>query len=206
MALFPNDPSQQQQQQQQSQSRTYLDPWNPNLFSASSGLENRSGGGEYDYQMQAFTFGSTPGGSSTSEKRFLSRFALEATIELRGYQIHYSGNNNGNKMGYHHQQSHSIGGTTASSNLFPPPTVDFHSGQQRKFLLFSKVLPSASQLRNLCLLSAAGSASNPNLPSDNHRSFSPGMGHFCRASSGTRSDCGGNCVILWGRREGESLS
>ena len=113
--IFPNGSSQ-QQQQQQSCARTFSGPWNPNLFSASSGLENRSGGGEYDYQRQqlhAFTFGGTPGGSSTSENRFLSRFALEvcfrfvkapSTIELRGYQIPYSGNNNGNKMGYYHQQ------------------------------------------------------------------------------------------------------
>ena len=120
-----------------------------------------------------------------------------STIELRGYQIPYSGNNNGNIMGYHYQQSHSVGGTTASSNLFPPPNVDFHTGQHRQFLLPSKELPSASQLRNLCLLSAAGSASNPNLPSDNHRSFSPGMGHFYRVSSGTRSDRGGElCCTL----------
>ena len=42
----------QQQQQQQSRPRTYSDPWNPNPFSASSGLENGNGGGEYDYQRQ----------------------------------------------------------------------------------------------------------------------------------------------------------
>ena len=43
----------------------YSDPWNSNLFSASSGLENGSGKleGESDYQrqrLQAFTFGGTP--------------------------------------------------------------------------------------------------------------------------------------------------
>ena len=74
----------------------YSDPWNYNPFAASFGLKNGSGGGESDYQrqrLQAFTFGGTPGGSSTSENRF---FALEvyfrfvkapSTIEFRGYQI-----------------------------------------------------------------------------------------------------------------------
>ena len=38
-------------------------PWNSNLFAASFGLENGSGGGEYDYQRQrlhVFTFGRYP--------------------------------------------------------------------------------------------------------------------------------------------------
>ena len=49
-----SDPSQQQQlqQQQKSRPRTYSHPWNPNPFSASSGLENGNIGGEYDYQRQ----------------------------------------------------------------------------------------------------------------------------------------------------------
>ena len=125
----------------------------------------------------------------------------QGTIDNRAQRIS-GGINNGNNMGYHHQQSHSVGGTTASSNPFPPPNVDFHPGQQRKFLLPSKVLPSASQLRNLCLLSTSGSVSNPNLSSVHHRFFFPCMGHFCRASSGTRSDRGGELCYTLGTQGG----
>ena len=58
---------------------------------------------------------------------------------------------------------------------------------------------SASQPQDLSLLSAAGSASNPNLSSDNHRSFSPGMGqYFRRASSGLRSDLGAKLWVSLG--------
>ena len=214
--IFPNDHSQQQQQQQQqSRPRTYSDPWNPNYFSATSALENGnagSGGGGYDFQrqqLQTFTFGGTPGGSSTSGNGFLSPDSLRRSVsdaprhhrqsrseDIRSPPMPYATNNNGsngNGPGYHHQQSHSVGGTTAASNFLFPPNVDFHTGQQHQYLHPSQVPPSASQPHSLSLLSAAGSASNPSLSSsDNHR---PGMGHFRRASSGTRSDRGAE---LWG--------
>ena len=94
--------------------------------------------------------------------------------------------------GYHHQQPHSVGGTIANSNfLFPPNVrVDFHTGQQQPFLHPSQVPPSVSQSHNLRLGSATGSASISNHSSNNHRSFSPGLGHFRRASLGTWSDRG----------------
>ena len=68
-------------------------------LSASSRLENGSGGRELDYQrqhLQAFTFGGTPRGSANSGNRFLSpdislrsvSNALRSlTIALRGNQI-----------------------------------------------------------------------------------------------------------------------
>ena len=215
--VFPNEHSQQQQQQQQQQQprpRTHSDPWNPNFLSATSGLENGNTGGGYDFQrqqLQTFTFGGT-GGSSTSGNGFLSPDSLRRSVsdaprhhrQSRSEDIRspmpYAGNNNGNNVsgpGYHHQQSHSVGGTTAASNFLFPPNVDFLTGQQQQYLHPSQVPPSA-QSHSLGLLSTAGSASNPNLPlssSDNHRSLSPGMGHFRRASSGTRSDRGAE---LWG--------
>ena len=176
-------------------------------------------GGGYDYQrqqLQTFTFGGTHGGSTTSGNGFLSpdshplrRSVSDAprhhrqsrSEDIRSPPMLYTGNNNSNNghgPGYHHQQSHSVGGTTAASNFLFPPNVDLHTGQQQQFLHPSQVPPSASQPHSLSLLSAAGSASNPNLSlssSDNRRSFSPGMGHFRRASSGTRSDRGAE---IWG--------
>ena len=177
-------------------------------------MENGNAGGAYDYQrhqLQTFTFGGTHGGSSTSGNGFLSPDSLRRSVsdaprhhrqsrseDIRSPVIPYAGNNNGNNghgPGYHHQQSHSVGGTTAASNYLFPPHVDFHTGQQQQYLHPSQVPPSASQPHSLSQLSAAGSASNPNLSSDNQRSFSPGMGHFRRASSGSRSDRGAE---LWG--------
>jgi hypothetical protein len=162
--------------------------------------------------LQTFTFGGTHGGSTTSGNGFLSPDSLRRSVsdaprrhrqsrseDIRSPPIPYTGNNNGNNghsLGYHHQQSHSVGGTTAASHFLFPPNVDFRTGQQQQYLHPSQVTPS--QPHSLSLLSAAGSASNPNLSlssSDNQRSFSPGMGHFRRASSATRSDRGAE---LWG--------
>ena len=53
-----------------------------------------------------------------------------STIPLRGYQITtipYT-DSNGHGPGHHHQQSHSVGGTTATSSLLFPPNFDFHTG------------------------------------------------------------------------------
>ena len=157
--------------------------------------------------MQTFTFGGTHGGSTTSGNGFLSpdshslrrsvsdaprRHRQSRSEDIR-LPMHYTGNNN-NGLGHgrgHHQQSHSIGSTTAASNFLFPPNVDFHTGQQQQYL-------HPTQPHSLSLLSPAGSASNPNLSlssSDNQRSSSPGMGHFRRASSATRSDRGAE---LWG--------
>ena len=114
----------------------------------------------------------------------------------------YTGNNNGNNVhgtGYHYHQSHSIGGSTASSNFLFPPNVDF---QQQQFLHPSQVPPSASQRHNFSLFSPAGSSSNPNLSSDNYLSFSPGISHFRRASSSTRSDRGGELCCTSGTQGG----
>ena len=178
-------------------------------------MESGSGGGGYDFQrqqLQSFTFGGTPGGSSTSANGFLSPDSLRRSVsdaprhhrqsrseDIRSPPMPYAGNNgnNGSGPGYHHQQSHSVGGTAAASSFLFPPNVDFHTGQQQQYLHPSQVPPSASQPHSLSGLSAAGSASNPNLSlsSENHRSFSPGIGHFRRASSGTRSDRGAE---LWG--------
>ena len=178
-----------------------------------------STGGGYDFskqQMQAFTFG----GASTSNNgnSFLSpdslrRSASDAPRHHRHSRsedtrppMPYGANNgnNGNGPGFHHhQQSHSIGGTTAASTTFLfPPTVDFHTGQKMQNLHPSQVpsllnSPSGSPSlahqhpHSLSLLSAAGSASNPNLP----LSSSPAIGHFRRASSGPRSDRGAE---VWG--------
>ena len=211
--IFSNDHSQRYQQQQQSRPRTYSDSWNLNPFPVTSGLENGNAGngvGGYDYQrqqLQTFTFGGTHGGSTTSGNGFLSpdSHLLRRSVsdsprhhrhsrseDIRSPPMHNTGNNNnGLGRGYHHQQSHSIGGTTAASNFLFPPNVDFHTGQQQQYL-------HPSQPHSLSLLSAAGSASNPNLSlssSDDQRSFSPGRGHFRRASSATRSDRGAE---VWG--------
>jgi hypothetical protein len=87
----------------------------------------------------------------TSESRFLSPDLLRrsvsvfqtrlGTVDNRAQRI--SDHNRcltlvittatGHGHGYHHQQSHSFGGTTASNFLFPP-NVDFHTGQQQQFL------------------------------------------------------------------------
>jgi hypothetical protein len=163
--------------------------------------------------MQTFTFGGTPGGSSTGNG-FLSpnpsdslrRSVSDAprhhrhsrSEDIRSPPMPFAGNNNGNNgngPGYHHQQSHSVGG---NSNFLFPPSVDFHTGQQQQYLHPSQVPPSAAshqQPHGLSLLSAAGSASNPNLSLSSSDSHQPGMGHFRRASSGTRSDRGAE---LWG--------
>ena len=82
--IFPDHHSQNRQQrrrQQQSFLKTSSHPWNPNLFSASSKLENvmcvKWGGGQYNYQKhqsQTFTFGGTHCGSTTSGNRVSSVF------------------------------------------------------------------------------------------------------------------------------------
>ena len=169
-------------------------------------------GGGFDYQrqqLQTFTFGGPPSGSTTSGNGFLSPDSLRRSVSdapryhrpsrsevIRSPPMPYAGNNNNNSGYHHHQQSHSVGGTSAASTYLFPPNVDFHTGQQQQYL---HVPPSASQSNGLNLLSAAGSASNPNLSlsssDNNQRSFSPGMGHFRRASSGSRSDRGAE---LWG--------
>lgn len=161
--------------------------------------------------MQTFTFGGVPG-SSTSGNGFLSPDSLRRSVsdaprhhrhsrseDIRSPPLPYAGNNNGsnsNGPGYHHHQSLSVGGTTAASDFLFPPNVEYLTGQQHQYLHPSQVPTSAShqQPHGLGLLSTAGSASNPNLSlsSDNHRA---GMGHFRRASSGTRSDRGAE---LWG--------
>ena len=63
----------------------YSVPWNSNLFAASSGFENGSGEGVSDYQrLQAFAFGGTLGGPSTSKNWFLfSRFVSDASRHHR---------------------------------------------------------------------------------------------------------------------------
>ncbi|KAF8805438.1 hypothetical protein BYT27DRAFT_7258555 [Phlegmacium glaucopus] len=137
--------------------------------------------------------------------------------DIRLPQMPYN-NNVGNGSGYHHHQSNSLGGTTAASAsfLFPPSHVDFLAPQQQQQqflhpshvpnLINSSSASSSASISNqhgLNLLSANGSASNPNLPisSSNNsplpvrRSLSPGIGHFRRASSGTRSDRGAE---VWG--------
>ena len=156
--------------------------------------------------MQTFTFGgtsnSTNGFLSPNSHDSLRRSVSDAprhhrqsrSEDIRSPPMPYAGTTNGNNgPGYHHQQSLSVGGTTAASNFLSPPNV--HPGQQQQYLHPSQ---AASQPHSLSLLSATGSASNPNLSvssSDNHRAFSPGMGHFRRASSGTRSDRGAE---VWG--------
>ena len=144
-------------------------------------------------------------------------------IRLPPMPYNNGGSSNNSGGGYHHHsQSNSIGGTTAASTtfLFPPSHVDFLTPQQQQqqqqlqFLhpshvpnLMNSSSASSSNRQhqhNLGLLSAAGSASNPNLPlqpSSNNsplpvrRSLSPAIGHFRRASSGTRSDRGAE---VWG--------
>ena len=181
-------------------------PWdffrlNPNLFSASSGLDNRNAGSEgggYGYQrlqLQTFIFGGAHGGSTNS---FLFSDSLRSfSDEPIDNRARISDHNRCLTLvitipGYHHQQPHSVGGTIANSNfLFPPNVrVDFYTGQQQQFLHPSQVPPSVSQSHNLRLGSATGSASISNHSSNNHRSFSPGLGHFRRASLGTWSDRG----------------
>jgi Zinc finger, C2H2 type len=164
-----------------------------------------NGGGSYDFprqQLQSFTFG---GASSTSNNGngFLSPDSLRRSVSdaprhhrhSRSEDTRLSIPYNNNPPGYHHhQQSHSIGGT--STNFLFPPALDFHTGQQQQNLHPSQVPsltpPTAHQQpHSLSLLSAAGSASNPSLP----LSSSNGIGHFRRASSGTRSDRGAE---VWG--------
>ena len=164
--------------------------------------------GGYGQQLQTFTFG-----GSNNENTFLSPDSLRRSVsdsqrrhrhsrseDVRSPPMPYSG------PGYHHhQQSHSIGSTAAASTTFLfPPNADFHTGQQQQqqqFLHPSQVpnlLNSSSttppiphqQPHSLTLLSAASSASNPNLTNN-----SSGIGHFRRASSGTRSDRGAE---VWG--------
>ena len=98
-------------------------------------------------QLKTFIFGGIDGGSTNPENgflfpNFLRRSVLDApTRDYRqfrsgGYQITtmpYT-NNNGHGPGYHHQQSHSVGGTIAASNILFPLNVDFHTGQQQQFL------------------------------------------------------------------------
>ena len=174
-----------------------------------------SAGGDYDSQrqQQTFTFGGTPGGSSTSGNELLSPDWLRRSVQdaprhhrqsrsedIRSPPMPYAGSNSGgNGPGY---QSHSVDVTAAANkllNFLNPPNVGFLTGQQQQYLHSSQVPPSIShqQPHSLSLLSAASSASNPNLSlssSDSPRSLSPGMGHFRRASSGTRSDRGAE---LW---------
>ena len=103
--------------------------------------------------------------------------------------------------GYHHQQSHSVSGTTtASSNLFVPPKRRFPYWAATIILYTHHRYPP--QFRSLHNLSPVLSASGSSPPSIRQPSFffSPGMGYFRRASSGSRSgtvDCG----ELWGCRE-----
>ena len=178
-------------------------------------------------QLQTFTFGGTAGSSASNNNNgngFLSPDPLRRSVsdslgarpmhhrqsrseDIRLPPVGYGGNNssnNGNASGYHHQQSNSMGGTTAASNtfLFPPSHVDFitaqHQQQQQQQFLHPSHVPNNSQQHSLSLLSAAGSASNPNLSlsaSSTRRSLTPAVGHFRRASSGTRSDRGAE---VWG--------
>ena len=167
------------------------------------------GGYDSQRQQQTFTFGGTPGGSSTSGNELLFPDWLRSvpdaprhhrqsrSEDIRSPPMPYaSSNSGGNGSGY---QSHSVGASAAVYNFLNPPNVGFLTGQQRQYLHSSQVPPSVShqQPHSLSLLSAASSASNPNLSlssSDSYRSLSPGMGHFRRASSGTRSDRGAE---LW---------
>ena len=102
--------------------------------------------------------------------------------------------------GYHHQQSHSVSGTTASSKPF--------CSLKRRFpwwaatTILTPITGTPPQFRSLHNLSPVLSASGSSKPSIRQPSFffSPGMGYFRRASSGSRSgtvDCG----ELWGCRE-----
>ena len=58
------------------------------------------------------------------------------------------------------------------------------------------------RIHSLSLFLSASSASNPNLSFDDHRYFSPGTGHFCRASSFTWSDRGADLWGTFGRTQG----
>ena len=139
--------------------------WNPNLLSASSELENGNvlSGGEgiitRDINRRRLLLAAPTVDQrllGTGFHLFLSPDSLRkmhlGTIDNRAQDITsqplpYTSNNNGdNAMAsvYHHQRSHSVGGTTAASNFLFPTNVDFHTGQQQ-FLHCSQVTPSASQ-------------------------------------------------------------
>ena len=184
-----------------------------------------TGGAGYDFskqQLQSFTFGGSTAanGSSTSNNGsgngFLSPEPIRRSVsdlgvrsmhhrqsrseDIRLPPMSYDNNgSNNNGAGYHHhQQSNSIGGTTAASTTFLfPPATDFVAQHHQQFLHPSQVPHSANQQHSLSLLSAAGSASNPNLSlsAPTRRALTPGIGHIRRASSGSRSDRGAEA---WG--------
>ena len=95
-----------------------------------------------------------------------------STIALRGYirsqPMLYTVNNNGDNdhstAGYHHQQSHSVSGTTASSNLFVPFKRRFPYWAATTILYtHHRYPPSASQLDNLSLVLSASGSSKPSI-------------------------------------------
>ena len=89
--IFPNDHSQhRQQQQQRSHPMTSSHLWNPNLFSASSRLEN----GKWELGEERLRISG-----------FYHNSLAPSTIELRISDHH------------HRQQSHFVGSTAATSNI-----------------------------------------------------------------------------------------
>ena len=149
------------------------------LYSASFGLENGSGGGEYDFQRQQLEgHGGVYFGRYPLVDQWLRGTGFYHLIYRWGgpFQIRRGTINNRARSISDHNRCLTVVITTV---MAPGTITNSHIP-----------LAAASQPLNLSLLSAAGSASNPNLPSDNHRSFSPGTGHFRRASLGLRSDRG----------------
>ena len=230
--IFPPDNSQPQSQQSRTRTHSDpwnpSFPSQQGMGGLDNGLNLNVGtgpnaGGAYNFQrqqLQNFTFGGTAaGGSSTSNGNgFLSPdSSLRRSVSDSSRMLHRHSRSEdirlppmsySNNPGYHHQQSNSMGGTTSSSGLLYPPQQDFqqppqylHPSHVPNMINSSSTSPSGQP--NLSLLSAAGSASNPNLSNAPIRALSPAVGHFRRASSGTRSDRGAE---VWQGHHGISLA
>ena len=116
----------------------------------SSGLENGNAGsvGGYDYQRQTFTFGGTQYGSTTFRNRFLFGFIWEGLFQLRPGTI----DNRAQRISDHNRCLTQVitTATMAMTSVLSPavtfrwryyssfflllPNVDFHTGQQQRFL------------------------------------------------------------------------
>ena len=143
------------------------------------------GGGEYDYQRQQVAgsyFWQYPLPVVDRlirgfflyldiwvEKVCFRRAEASSTISLRSQTMPYTVNNNGNNdhsTGYHHQQSRSVSGTTASSKPFCSLQTSISilgSLSNNNSLLPSQVPPSASQLHNLSRVLSASGSSQPSI-------------------------------------------